>query len=70
MVEGVPVDDALVVEVLEADDDLGAVELDALGREGLLLLEVEEQLAAVHIVHHKVELICACRVVCAVRVVS
>ncbi len=30
--EGVPVDDALVVEVLEANNDLGAVELDVLGR--------------------------------------
>lgn len=53
----VTVDDSGVVQVLEREADLGAVELDALDRELLLALKVEEQLTAVDEVEDEVEFV-------------
>lgn len=49
----VAVDDALAVQVAERGHDLGAVEARALLAEGALARQVEEQLAAVRVLHHE-----------------
>lgn len=49
----VAVDDALGVQVPERGDDLRAVEARALLAEGALARQVEEQLAAVGVLHHE-----------------
>lgn len=53
----VAVDDASVVQVLQRQQDLGGVEADALLGEAAVVLEVEEELATVHKVQHKVQLL-------------
>lgn len=49
----VAVDDALGVQVAQRADDLRAVEARALLAEGALARQVEEQLAAVRVLHHE-----------------
>lgn len=52
--EDSPVDDAVLVEVLERKQDLGRVELGT-PRGELLALDVQHQVAARHVLHHKVD---------------
>lgn len=51
-----PVDDVHFVEIIESSDELGCVELGSLQRELAVGLQVVEELAAVDVVDHKIEL--------------
>ena len=53
----ITVENTTVMEVFQAKHDFGAVEASALFAEGLVLLEVEEELSSVDVIHDEVQLV-------------
>lgn len=51
-----PINDVILVKMLECKDDFSSVEASAVFREAALLLEVVEELAARLVVHDEVKL--------------
>ena len=53
----IAIDDASLMKMFDAEDDLGGVEADAIKGEGDFPLQVLKQLTAIDVLHHKVELV-------------
>lgn len=53
--ENLPIDNVVLVEVLERQQDLTSIELGAALSEASVLLDVHHQIASSNILHHKVK---------------
>lgn len=52
---GLPVDNVVLVEVLESQENLAPVKLGSVFAKALVLLDMHHQIASLHVFHDKVE---------------